>query len=199
MSCVRPGASSDGSWMPVGAGAARATARLPRHPAEGDPFRRSADVIGPICQRLERFAKDGAALRCNPPDSKRATILAPQNCLFTGPCTRDHGSGTQAFAPGVATPGANALVIRLSSAEQWQRFFAPGRTAASRGWHQARVGRCRSRLGSHRTRRGRPLEEPTARGSDVRPRQPGRCGCSVVPPSDCPRFTVGRRFAPAFD
>src|SRR4051812_3967163 len=123
MSCVRPGASSDGSWMPVGAGAARATARLPRHSAEGDPFRRSADVIGPICQRLERFAKDGAVLRCNPPDSKRATILAPQNCLLTGPCTRDHGSGTQAFAPGVATPGANALVIRLSSAEQWQHFL----------------------------------------------------------------------------
>src|SRR5215208_4556998 len=52
MSCVRPGASSDGSWMPVGVGGARATARLPRRPAEGDPFRRSADVIGPICQRL---------------------------------------------------------------------------------------------------------------------------------------------------
>src|SRR5215207_7402660 len=58
--------------MPVGAGAARATARLPRRPAEGDPFRRSADVIGPICQRLERFAKDGAALRRSPPDSKWA-------------------------------------------------------------------------------------------------------------------------------
>src|SRR5215212_7437149 len=58
--------------MPVGAGAARATARLPRRPAEGDPFRRSADVIGPICQRLERLAKDGAAMRHNPPDSKCA-------------------------------------------------------------------------------------------------------------------------------
>ena len=32
---------------------------------------RPADVIGPICQRLERFANDGAALRRNPPDSKR--------------------------------------------------------------------------------------------------------------------------------
>src|SRR5215207_10766669 len=72
MSCVRPGASSDGSWMPVGVGAARATARLPRRPAEGDPFRRSADVIGPICQCLERLANDGAALRGNPPDSKHA-------------------------------------------------------------------------------------------------------------------------------
>ena len=58
--------------MPVGAGAARATARVPRRPAEGDPFRRSADVIGPICQRLERLAKDGAAMRHNPPDSKCA-------------------------------------------------------------------------------------------------------------------------------
>src|SRR5215213_6070903 len=72
MSCARPGASSDGSWMPVGVGAARATARLPRRAAEGDPFRRSADVIGPICQRLERFAKDGVAFRRNPPDSKCA-------------------------------------------------------------------------------------------------------------------------------
>jgi hypothetical protein len=72
MSCVRPDASPDGSWMPVGVGAARAAARLPRRPAEGDPFRRSADVIGPICQCLERFANDGVALGRNLPDGKRA-------------------------------------------------------------------------------------------------------------------------------
>src|SRR3954470_16063417 len=34
--------------------------------------KRLADVIGPICQCLERFANDGPALRGNPPDSKRA-------------------------------------------------------------------------------------------------------------------------------
>jgi hypothetical protein len=39
MSCVRPGASFDGRWISAGVGAARATARLPRRPAEGGPFR----------------------------------------------------------------------------------------------------------------------------------------------------------------
>ena len=72
----------------------------PAAPAEGAPFRRSADVIGPICQRLERFAKDGAALRRNPPDSKRTAIFAPQNCLFTSPCTRARGSEMQAREKG---------------------------------------------------------------------------------------------------
>jgi hypothetical protein len=34
--------------------------------------KRLADVIGPICQCLERFADDGPALRGNSPDGKRA-------------------------------------------------------------------------------------------------------------------------------
>src|SRR5215204_7391629 len=93
--------------MQVGAGAARATARLPRRPAEGDPFRRSADVIGPICQRLERLAKDGAALRRNPPDSKCATDV------------RAHAFAERQYMPPIrqglkVVPGAGPSPVRIA-------------------------------------------------------------------------------------
>jgi hypothetical protein len=34
------------------------------------------------------------------PQKESSFIFAPQNCLFSDPCTRDRGSEAQAFAPG---------------------------------------------------------------------------------------------------